>query len=280
MAELTAGDAKLVQYLNEAYGTEKRLETSLEAHIAMTAKASYKKRLREHLTETKRHAREVQRRIKQLGGTAETISLPGPDRVEEAAQAVLGGAQKAVALAPATYRVVRSVKAGAGQPLIVSPKGDPSESLQIDQISPGWTTLPPSGLHPGQGGGEVVDLEVGQRERVAGTTPARVQRRSPGRERRFASLRRPCAARGLRSSNSVQKRSARSGSSAGNSIRASGEAMLEHVTRPPVHGLARLPRRRYCPAAIIATPATASSDPRRMPEPHALSEDRSRRARS
>jgi ferritin-like metal-binding protein YciE len=107
MAELTAGDAKLVQYLNEAYGTEKRLETSLEAHIAMTAKASYRKRLREHLTETKRHAREVQRRIKQLGGTAETISLPGPDRVEEAAQAVLGGAQKAVALAQGPLHALR-----------------------------------------------------------------------------------------------------------------------------------------------------------------------------
>jgi len=107
MAELTAGDAKLIQYLNEAYGTEKRLETSLEAHIAMTAKASYKKRLREHLTETKRHAREVQRRIKQLGGTAETISLPGPDRVEEAAQAVLGGAQKAVALAQGPLHALR-----------------------------------------------------------------------------------------------------------------------------------------------------------------------------
>ncbi len=107
MAELTAGDAKLVQYLNEAYGTEKRLETSLEAHIAMTAKTSYKKRLREHLTETKRHAREVQRRIKQLGGTAETISLPGPDRVEEAAQAVLGGAQKAVALAQGPLHALR-----------------------------------------------------------------------------------------------------------------------------------------------------------------------------
>ena len=107
MAELTAGDAKLVQYLNEAYGTEKRLETSLEAHIAMTAKASYKKRLREHLTETKRHAREVQRRIKQLGGTAETISMPGPDRIEEAAQAVLGGAQKAVALAQGPLHALR-----------------------------------------------------------------------------------------------------------------------------------------------------------------------------
>ncbi len=107
MAELTAGDAKLVQYLNEAYGIEKRLETALEAHIAMTAKMSYRKRLREHLTETKRHAREVQRRIKQLGGAAETISLPGPDRVEEAAQAVLGGAQKALALAQGPLHALR-----------------------------------------------------------------------------------------------------------------------------------------------------------------------------
>jgi ferritin-like metal-binding protein YciE len=107
MAELTAGDAKLVQYLNEAYGTEKRLETALEAHIAMTAKASYKKRLREHLTETKRHGREVQRRIKQLGGTAETVSAPGPDSIAETAQAVLGGAQKAVALAQGPLHMLR-----------------------------------------------------------------------------------------------------------------------------------------------------------------------------
>jgi ferritin-like metal-binding protein YciE len=107
MAELTAGDAKLVQYLNEAYGTEKRLETALEAHIAMTTKAPYKKRLKEHLSETKRHAREVQRRIKQLGGTAETVSAPGPDSIAETAQAVLGGAQKAVALAQGPLHMLR-----------------------------------------------------------------------------------------------------------------------------------------------------------------------------
>jgi ferritin-like metal-binding protein YciE len=107
MAELTAGDTKLVQYLNEAYGTEKRLETALEAHIAMTTKAPYKKRLKEHLSETKRHAREVQRRIKQLGGTAETVSAPGPDSIAETAQAVLGGAQKAVALAQGPLHMLR-----------------------------------------------------------------------------------------------------------------------------------------------------------------------------
>ena len=53
MAEQTTRDLKLVQYLNEAYGKEKELETALQAHIAMTTKAPYKKRLQQHLKETK-----------------------------------------------------------------------------------------------------------------------------------------------------------------------------------------------------------------------------------
>jgi ferritin-like metal-binding protein YciE len=107
MAEQSAGDAKLVQYLNEAYGLEKRLETALEAHIAMTSRAPYKKRLKEHLSETKRHGREVSKRIKQLGGRAETVSAPGPDPIAGAAQAVVGGAQKAVALAQGPLHALR-----------------------------------------------------------------------------------------------------------------------------------------------------------------------------
>jgi len=70
MAEPGAREAKLIQYLNEAYGKEKELETALQAHIAMTTRPPYKKRLQEHLRETKRHAREVERRIKKLGGQA------------------------------------------------------------------------------------------------------------------------------------------------------------------------------------------------------------------
>jgi len=46
VAELQERDAKLVQYLNEAYGKEKELETSLQAHIQMTTRDSYKKRLK------------------------------------------------------------------------------------------------------------------------------------------------------------------------------------------------------------------------------------------
>jgi len=66
MAELSVRDGKLVQYLNEAYGKEKELEIALAAHIEMTSRAPYKKRLREHLTQTKRHARELEKRVKQL----------------------------------------------------------------------------------------------------------------------------------------------------------------------------------------------------------------------
>jgi len=73
MATLTDRDTKLVQYLNEAYGKEKELEAALEAHIGMTTRAPYKKRLQQHLKETKDHARRVERRIKQLGGDPQTL---------------------------------------------------------------------------------------------------------------------------------------------------------------------------------------------------------------
>ncbi len=73
MADLNERDAKLVQYLNEAYGKEKELETALQAHIAMTTRAPYKKRLKEHLRETKGHAKQLERRIKKLGGGGHAI---------------------------------------------------------------------------------------------------------------------------------------------------------------------------------------------------------------
>ena len=66
-------DAKLIQYLSEAYGKERELEAALGAHIAMTAKGPYKKRLQQHLKETKNHAKQVERRIKKLGGGGQTL---------------------------------------------------------------------------------------------------------------------------------------------------------------------------------------------------------------
>ena len=111
MPELSVGTSKLIQYLNEAYGTERRLEVALEAHIGLASRAAYKKRLRGHLTETKRHGREVSKRIKQLGGVAETIDVPGPDRLGEVAQTAVAGAQRAVALAQGPLHALRGTSA-------------------------------------------------------------------------------------------------------------------------------------------------------------------------
>jgi ferritin-like metal-binding protein YciE len=78
MAELNARDAKLVQFLNEAHAKEAELEADLTAHISLTQKAPYKKRLQQHLTETRSHKRGVAQRIKQLGGQAtEGVRAPG-----------------------------------------------------------------------------------------------------------------------------------------------------------------------------------------------------------
>jgi ferritin-like metal-binding protein YciE len=78
MAEPNERDAKLIQYLTEAYGKERELEMALQTDIAMTTKDPYKKRLKQHLKETKAHAKALERRIKKLGGGGQTVpSLVG-----------------------------------------------------------------------------------------------------------------------------------------------------------------------------------------------------------
>jgi ferritin-like metal-binding protein YciE len=110
MAEVSIRDAKLIQYLNEAYGKERELETALQAHITMTSRAPYKKRLQEHLRETKDHARRLNRRIKELGGKAEAIpAVPdrAPSAVGEAAAAVTTAASRALAAAKGPLHAIR-----------------------------------------------------------------------------------------------------------------------------------------------------------------------------
>src|SRR4051794_22013913 len=107
MADLTARDAVLVKYLNEAYGKEKQLETVLQAQIGRTQNMPIKKRLREHLKETKAHARGLSSRIKALGGKADAGNLPGPDALGEAVGAVTSLANKATAAAKGPMQVLR-----------------------------------------------------------------------------------------------------------------------------------------------------------------------------
>jgi ferritin-like metal-binding protein YciE len=105
--EPTTREAKLIQYLNEAYGKEKELEAALKAHISMTSREAYKKRLREHLKETSAQAKALERRIRQLGGKAEAVSLPGPEVASEAAAKVTAAAKKGVALAQGPLHAIR-----------------------------------------------------------------------------------------------------------------------------------------------------------------------------
>lgn len=74
--QLNQRDAKLVQWLGEAHVKEAELEADLGAHIALTQKAAYKKRLRDHLKQTREHKRAVARRIKALGGGAAPSAAP------------------------------------------------------------------------------------------------------------------------------------------------------------------------------------------------------------
>ena len=107
MPEITAKDAKLIQYLNEAYGKEKELETALEAHITLTTRDAYKKRLKDHLKETKAQAKGLERRIKKLGGKAEIVPAPGPASSPRPRAPSQAAASKAVAASKGPLHAVR-----------------------------------------------------------------------------------------------------------------------------------------------------------------------------
>ena len=103
-AEQTTRDLKIVQYLVEAHGKEKELETALQAHIGVAEKATYKKRLKDHLKETKAQSKALERRIKQLGGAPDGLL---PDPVVDTAAAANTIANKAVSLAKGVGHAVR-----------------------------------------------------------------------------------------------------------------------------------------------------------------------------
>ena len=111
MSDTPTRDAKLVDFLNEAYATETQVETALQAHIQVTTHDGYAQRLKDHLKETKSHATRLSRRIKQLGGTPSTVSVPGPDSLGRLAENVSEKLTKAKAAAQGPMDAVR----GAGE---------------------------------------------------------------------------------------------------------------------------------------------------------------------
>jgi ferritin-like metal-binding protein YciE len=124
--KVNARDAKLIQYLNEAYGKEKQLETAIQAHITLTTRPPYKKRLQQHLKETKSHAKQLERRIKKLGGTADAgANIPGPESVGEAVAAIAG---KAVAVAQGPLHALRGT--GEAEKMLKNAKDEYHEEAE------------------------------------------------------------------------------------------------------------------------------------------------------
>jgi ferritin-like metal-binding protein YciE len=72
-----------------------------------TSRATYKKRLQDHLKETKAQARNLERRIKKLGGKAEAVNLPGPDAASQVASKATAAASKAVSAAKGPVHALR-----------------------------------------------------------------------------------------------------------------------------------------------------------------------------
>lgn len=99
---LNERDTKLVSWLGEAHAKEAELETDLTAHIALTQKPAYKKRLQQHLKETRDHKRRVAQRIKQLGGpTGQNLILATGSAVGEVAGKTVAAVKGQVGVARA-----------------------------------------------------------------------------------------------------------------------------------------------------------------------------------
>ncbi len=107
--ETPARDAVLVKYLNEAYGKEKQLETNLTALIGRAQNhKTLKKGLQDHLKVTKAQARDIERRVKALGGKADAgPDLPGPDAAGAAVGALANVANRAVAASKGPVQMLR-----------------------------------------------------------------------------------------------------------------------------------------------------------------------------
>src|ERR1044072_2275985 len=73
----------------------------------MTTDKTYRKRLQDHLKETRNHARQLKSRVRALGGKPEEVSVPGPDPVKDVATGAVNLANRAVAAAKGPAHMLR-----------------------------------------------------------------------------------------------------------------------------------------------------------------------------
>ena len=216
-------DAKLIQLLGEAHVKEKELETALQLHIGMTTRAPYKKRLQQHLKETKQHAKLLERRVKKLGGTPDAgPDIPGP------AEAVANLAGRAVAAAQGPLHALRGT--GEAEKMLKNAKDEYHE--EAEEIA-NYTAI--EALADLVGDKETAKIAKGikrEEERMAKfleklipqLTKAVAQEEIPAAERKTATRRRSSTSRASSSRSSSSRASSRSTSRSSSSNGGSGSS--------------------------------------------------------
>jgi ferritin-like metal-binding protein YciE len=204
---------KIVQYLNEAHGSELALVRQLQAQIAMTPQGQYRKGLETHLRETRRHAERVEARLSELGegnnplqaglgalesliGQALALTKTPLDLVRGSGgeEKVLKNAKDscaAEALEIATYTALARLARNAGdadtERLAKSILAD--EQKMLDRLLkeiPGLTDAVAQAEFDGDGSYDVSETGAADTLREVGGTAKRTARRGAGQAKRTA----------------------------------------------------------------------------------------------
>ena len=209
----TQQQQKIVQYLNEAHGSELALVRQLQAQIAMTPSGQYRDGLETHLDETRRHAERIERRLGELGqgnnplqvglglvqsviGQALALTKTPVDLVRGSGgeEKVLKNAKDscaAEALEIATYTALARLARTAGdsktERLANSVLGD--EQRMLDRLLreiPRLTDAVASAEFDGDGSYDVSETGAADTLREVGGTAKRTARRGAGQAKRTA----------------------------------------------------------------------------------------------
>jgi len=204
---------KIVQYLNEAHGSELALVRQLQAQIAMTPKGTYRDGLESHLGETRRHAERLEGRLAELGqgdnplqvglGALETVigqafalaktpldlvrGSSGEEKVLKNAKDSCAAESQEIATYTALVRLARTVGDGKTERLAKSVLDD--EQRMLDRLMkeiPRLTDAMARAEFDGEGSYDVTETGAADTLREVGGTAKRTARRGKGQAKRTA----------------------------------------------------------------------------------------------
>ena len=204
---------KIVQYLNEAHGSESALVRQLQAQIAMTPKGSYRDGLESHLDETRSHAERVENRLRELGqgnnplefglGVVQTVvgqalaltktpldlvrGSGGEEKVLKNAKDSCAAEAQEIATYTALARLARTAGDSKTERLANSVLGDEQRMLaRLLKEIPRLTDRVARAEFDGEGSYDVTETGAADALREVGGTAKRTARRGTGQAKRTA----------------------------------------------------------------------------------------------